>query len=257
LKNGLAVFGLGRFGTLAANILKSYFDVVAYDPVPLGPHASQVGVPLVSLEEAAGRPILLLAPPMSEMRSLLESIAPHVKPGTLVCDTCSVKMAPTAWMDSLLPHDVQILGTHPCFGPDSIQPGFSGNKIVLCPIRVRDLTSVVRFLDGLGLTVIVAGAEEHDKSMARTQALSQFLGKAVLKMGLKYERISTTGFDQLLEILQYVRNDTDQLFHDLQTMNPYAAEMRKILVNTLAEIDRMLDVDTHAENEAVTSGISG
>ncbi|MBI4777229.1 MAG: prephenate dehydrogenase/arogenate dehydrogenase family protein [Deltaproteobacteria bacterium] len=252
----MALFGLGRFGTLAAGVLKDYFDIVAYDPAPLERHASRVGVPLVSLDEAAVRPILVLAPPMSEMRSLLVSIAPYVKPGTLVCDTCSVKMVPASLMESLLPDDVQVLGTHPCFGPDSIQPGFTGNKIVLCPIRVRNLSSIVRFLEGLGLTVVVASAEEHDKLMARTQALSQFLGKAVLQMGLKQERISTTGFDQLLEILQYVRNDTDRLFHDLQTMNPYAAEMRRKLVNTLAEIDRMLDIETHGENETVASSIS-
>ena len=257
MKTGLALFGLGRFGTLAASILKEHFDVVAYDPGPLERHASQVGVPLVSFEEAAVRSILVLATPMSGFRDLLESIAPHVRPGTLVCDTCSVKMMPAALMGSLLPDDVQVLGTHPCFGPDSIQPGFSGNKIVLCPVRVRRLAPVVRFLEVLGLTVVVASPEEHDKLMARTQALSQFLGKAVLKMGLKHERISTTGFDQLLEILQYVRNDTDQLFYDLQTMNPYAGEMRKSLVNALAEIDQNLDVETDAENESVTSGFSG
>ncbi len=235
-----AVFGLGRFGRLMCSLLKTHFDLCAYDPAPVEGAARELGIPLVNLAEAARKPLLLLSAPISSMEPLLHAIAVHVRPGTLVCDTCSVKVRPVALMEELLPDHVEILGTHPCFGPDSVQVGLRGNNIVLCPVRVKAFDRIETFLREMGLTVIVSTPDEHDRIMARTLAISQFLGRGVLRMGLRQEKMSTTGFSRLLEILEYVRHDSEELFRDLQTMNPYAGEMRRELIRVLAEVDEEL-----------------
>jgi prephenate dehydrogenase len=48
-------------------------------------------------------------------------MAPALRPGQLIIDTCSVKERPLEWMLEELPDHVQIVGTHPLFGPDSGQ----------------------------------------------------------------------------------------------------------------------------------------
>jgi prephenate dehydrogenase len=247
MKKQIALLGLGRFGGLMASILSPFSELVAYDAVPDLERARRLGVPMVPLEEAAAKPILILAVPISNMRELLESIAPFVRRDALVCDTCSVKIKPIALMRAILPEHAQILGTHPCFGPDSVRPGLTGNRIVLCPVRLNNLDCVRGFLESLGLTVIVSDPEEHDRAMSVTQGISHFLGKAVLKMGLKQERISTDAFSRLFDILQYVENDTEQLFRDIQTWNPFCREVRVKLMDTLRAIHESL-------NEGADSG---
>ncbi len=222
--------------------LSPYFSIVAYDRVGLGIEGTE-GIRSGSLEEAASRGTVVLAVPISAMRNVLREISSMVRKGALVCDTCSVKMLPIEWMQSILPDYVKILGTHPCFGPDSIRPGFTGNKVVLCPGRGCEGDRVAGFLSRLGLTVIRSSPDEHDRMMARSQVLAHFLGRAVMKLGIRREEITTQGFEQLMEILQFVRNDTEELFRDLQTLNPYAGVMRKALIHSLEEIDAKLVED--------------
>ena len=130
----IALIGYGRFGRLAARYLSRDFRVRIADSRK-GERVDR-GAQRVSLEEAASKPIVILAVPISQLRAVLAEIAPSLQPGTLVIDVCSVKEQPVRWMRSLLPRSVSILGTHPLFGPDSAARGLKGHTIALCPVRI-------------------------------------------------------------------------------------------------------------------------
>jgi prephenate dehydrogenase len=241
MKQTMGIVGFGRFGRLAAVHLKEHFDLMVYDRENLTEAAERLGVPPGSLKDVAGRSLVVLCVPISELESVLTEMVPHLVERSLVVDTCSVKEYPVALMKTILPDDVDILGTHPLFGPDSAALGLQGKKIVLCPIRIRNLKRVKLFLERMKLRVLVSSAEAHDRQMASTQAVVQILGRAFLEIGLSEEVMATPGYDRMIRILEVVQNDTWELFHNLQNFNRFAAGMREELIESLRRIDQQLD----------------
>jgi prephenate dehydrogenase len=240
MKETLGIVGFGRFGRLAATYLKDHFDLMVHDRQDCEDTAKSLGVRTGPLGEVAGRSVIVLCVPISKIKGALEEIVPHLMEGTLVMDTCSVKEYPISLMKAILPGHVDILGTHPLFGPDSAARGLEGKKIAVCPVRVQNLRRVLRFLRNLKLDVLVCSPEAHDRTMASTQAAVQFLGRAFLEMGLTTEAMATPGYARLIGILEVVQNDTLELFQDLQNFNRFAAGMRQRLIESLTMIDQSL-----------------
>lgn len=236
----MGIVGLGRFGRLAAAYLRDHFDLMIYDREDCLEAAGQLGVRIGSLKDVASRSVIVLCVPISKIPPVLKEISPYLVERTLVVDTCSVKEYPVSMMKAILPGYVDILGTHPLFGPDSAAHGLQGKKIVLCPVRVENLRRVVLFLRRLKLRVFVCSPEAHDRRMATTQAIVQFLGRAFLEMELTHEAMVTPGYERLIRILEVVQNDTWELFLDLQNFNRFAGGMRQRLIESLTMIDQRL-----------------
>lgn len=244
MKQAMGIVGFGRFGCFAAFHLRNHFDLSVYDRGNRFAEAREIGVRIEPLREVARSPIVLLCVPISQIRSVLMEIVPHLVENSLVVDTCSVKGYPVSQMETILPSHVEALGTHPLFGPDSAAKGLQGKKIVLCPIRIRDLSTIQSFLNRLGLKVLISSPEKHDRFMASTQAIVQFLGRAFLEIGLGQKDMATPGYETMIKILDVVQNDTWELFRDLQTFNQFAKEMREKLIESLITVHQRLDQET-------------
>jgi prephenate dehydrogenase len=228
------LLGLGRFGTLAAQLLSRRGEVWGHDPKR--PARPVPGVRLVGFEEACSARVVVMAVPMGSMQKVIGEAAWHLRQPVLVADTASVKVLPCRWMEAGFPTWAEVVGTHPLFGPDSASAGISGLKIAVCPLRLRRQRAVTRFLESLGLRVIVTDPDRHDRDMARTQAVVQFVGRALERMKARPEELDTSGYRKLLEILHYVRRDSLGLFLDMQRLNPHASGVREQLIETLQEI---------------------
>jgi prephenate dehydrogenase len=233
----LGIIGVGRFGRLAAKLLKNDFQVRVYDSRK---SRCPQGVSWRPLSEVAAKPVVVLCVPISEIKKTCLTIRPFLGPGQLILDTCSVKVRPLTEMLRTLPEFVEILGTHPLFGPDSVRQGIRGLKIVLCPTRCQRLLEVKRYLREKGLDVIVSTPDQHDREMAKTQSLFHFLARGIAKSGIQIGRLSTPGPAQFFRDLAEVQNDSPQLFQDLQTMNRYAAPARRRLIRSLVGLDKAL-----------------
>lgn len=233
----IGIIGFGRFGRFAAGILKQDFPVSVFDRRR---RRMPRGIRWGSLQSVASKPLVLLCVPISEIRTTCLSIRPFLTRGQVVLDTCSVKEHPLKEMLRTLPRHVEILGTHPLFGPDSARQGIRGLKIVLCPVRCKRVSKVKQYLKGKGLTVIVSTPAEHDREMGRTQALFHFLARGIEQAGIQAGRLSTPGPSKLFNDLKEVRNDSMQLFRDLQRLNRFAAGVRKKLLSSLARLDAQL-----------------
>ncbi len=239
----IGLFGYGRFGRFAAPYLGKAGEVYVYDPfVRAGAPTSSVK--FASLHEVASQEVLILAVPISAIEECCRSIAPHLRPGALVADVCSVKIDPLHRMEAVLPPHAEILGTHPLFGPDSAGSGIEGLKIALCPVRCNRLPAVRRFLEGLGLNIIETTPEDHDRAMAETQSLFHLLARALQELGAKITEIATPGPERLWRDLDILQHDSYQLFVDLQQRNPFAGEMRHRLIQKLVELDAKLTAES-------------
>lgn len=230
----IGVYGLGRFGAFWAGQLAKNFDVVAWSRNPERP--SPAGVKRLSREEELfSVDTLILCMAISAIEEVLKRIAPKLKPGMLVMDTCSVKVHPSRLMLELLPPSVSILATHPMFGPDSGRKGLAGLPLVFSPLRMslESITAWKEYFKGLGLELIEMSPAEHDREAAYTQGITHFIGRVLGQLNLKPSEIGTLGYKNLLDIVGQTCNDPWTLFVDLQQFNPYTTKMRDKLHEAL------------------------
>ncbi|MGE5256514.1 MAG: prephenate dehydrogenase/arogenate dehydrogenase family protein [Hyphomicrobiales bacterium] len=240
----IGILGFGRFGKLMARNLAADFDVRVCDPAAAETDVHSAGARPADLAGVGESDVVVLAVPISGMKAALQEVRPHLRAGRLVVDVCSVKERPIRWMQDVLPGDVEILGTHPMFGPDSAADSLQGRKIVLCRVRVEAerYEKIRRYLASKGLAVIETSAAAHDRQIAVSLALTHFIGRALAGMGAKPQDIDTEGYRRLLRILEVVENDTWQLFEDMNRFNAHAEKARQAFIESLQTIEQKLRV---------------
>lgn len=244
----LGIVGFGAFGQLAARHLGPHFEVSAYDPSPdVAGVAKQLGVRLSSLHSVSQADIILIAAPVSSFEQVVSEIAAACKPGTLIVDVGSVKVVPSEIMRRLLPKHVDIVASHPLFGPQSATTGIEGLKIAICPVQGRQHARLAAFLrKALGLTVILTTPEDHDREAAMVQGLTHLIAKVLLRMGPLPTRMTTKSFDLLSEAISMVQYDAPEVFEAIEKANPYAELVRKRFFDLAARLSVELDAPSRA-----------
>ncbi len=237
----VGIYGLGRFGAFWAAELSRYHTVKVYSRTKRTDLPA--GLTWVEEGELLSLPTVILCVSISAMEEVLAAIAGRLTPGTLVMDTCSVKVYPVMKMTELLPRHADILGTHPMFGPDSAVNGIRDLPLVLSPVRIGEaaLTGWHDFFASMGLKVLRMDPHEHDREAAYTQGITHYIGRVLADMGLGESRIATLGYKKILEVMEQTCNDPWQLFLDLQRFNPYTGEMRRKLHRSLERIFSRLE----------------
>lgn len=236
----VGIYGTGRFGSFWASELARATTVRTYNrssrPVPRGCES-------VSLEELGRCDCVMLCVAISAVEEALDVLVPHLEPGTVVMDTCSVKVFPVSAMLARVPVENPVVGTHPMFGPDPAGAGMTGLPMVYSPVRVDTGVAVAwrEFFEGLGLRMLNMTPDEHDREAAMTQGVTHFLGRVLADMDLAPSPIATTGYRKLLEVVEQTCNDPYQLFVDLQRYNPYTSHMRTRLQESLATMMASLE----------------
>lgn len=235
----IGVIGLGRFGRLAVSYLARDFEVCVYTPSGRFDEIEALGAKPVSFTEACIQEIVLICVPISKFAETVEYAAPFIRPGAIVTDVCSVKEHPVDCMRKYLSEHVQILATHPMFGPDSAGDSVKGAKIVLWPERMDDrrYRDIKAYLLQKGLQIIEACPAEHDRETAQSLALPHFIGRVMEEMRLTNLDIDTEGFKRLLHVMGVVTHDTWQLFMDMQTYNRYAKITRHEFMAALNKVE--------------------
>ena len=236
----LGIIGYGAFGRLMAAHLGRFFTLRAYDPA-CAPGAYD-GVTLTSLAEAGACPIVVLSTPVSQLAEVCAAIGPHLPPHALVLDVGSVKVVPARIMREGLPGHVEIVATHPLFGPQSARDGIAGLKIAVCPVRGARSEQVAAFLrNALRLEVIVTTPEAHDREAAMVQGLTHLIAKVLVRMEPLPERMTTRSFDLLVEATGMVRYDAPEVFEAIERANPYAEAVRRRFFELAAALDDELE----------------
>jgi prephenate dehydrogenase len=198
-----------------------------------------IGVSIVPFETVASCPVIVLSVPVGEMRNVAADLAPLLKPGTLVLDVGSVKVEPAGIMDMLLPGDVEVVTTHPLFGPQSACDGIRDLRIAICPIRGRRFR-VAAFCRTLGLDVIMTTPEAHDREIAQVQGITHLVASVLDKMELQPTPLTTRSFERLMSAVDMVRHDAPEVFQAILRGNPYAGDVLnrfKAMTSALDELE--------------------
>lgn len=241
-KQKLAIIGFGQFGRFLTKILKPYFEILVSSKTDYSFLTKKIGAKFVSLKEATVCEIIILTVPISAIEEVLKQIKPHIKKNSLIIDVCSVKKYPALLMKKILPKNVEIIATHPLFGPQSGKFGIKGLNIIIWPVRVKRKTysQFKKFLKKLGLEIIEMKPETHDRTTALWQALTHFIAKGLNQIKMPPIKTLTPSSEKLQNLVNEIKDDSEVLFNDIQKFNPYAKKKRKELIKALQKIDRNL-----------------
>ena len=226
----VGLIGFGNFGRYLYGLMCEYFKFYIYD------RSITSSQEFSTLEECLSKDIIILAIPAGRLENFLIENAVLFNKNSRVFDVSSVKMKPLKLLEHYLPSTIEIVGTHPLFGPNS---GIKNSKIVICPVRSSRLGETTSFLkDKLGLEVLIRTPEEHDREMAIVQGLTHFIARALKKMNLKDCDMKTKAYEHLLGMYDILKKDTDDLFHTIEHENPFAGEIRRNFMGELEKINK-------------------
>jgi prephenate dehydratase/prephenate dehydrogenase len=207
-----------------------------------------------SLHELMKAETVFLAVPIRVMPELLLEVADMTRPQQLFIDVASVKTQVRDWMVELLPESVQILNTHPMFGPDSFAVDPNRN-LVFCPTRIEAASAQLwrDIFSDMGCTLREMEPELHDRMAARTQGITHYMGRAMQAMGIERTELDTHGFRQVHAVVEQTCEDSEDLFIDLQSHNPHTWEMIQDFHHALDAVEDRI----HRDRRTIRIGYQG
>lgn len=232
----IGIIGFGQMGSFMASQLSNLRDVSVFDVIDKTQDAKKIGVKFATLEEVTSKDLVILAVPISRIEETCKTIAPHLK-NNIVMDLCSVKIKPAKVMVENLPKSVDIIATHPLFGPQSGKDGLGGLNIMVDPIRSTKISDVEDIFKDLGLEILRVSCEEHDIQTAKTMGLDQFIAKILSKMQIEDNILKDPAFDKLLELKKMLEEDSEELFKLIQEENHFVKEVRTQFIDVAKQVD--------------------
>ena len=237
----VGIIGYGSFGQLLADELLGQIDeILVADSSQL--EALPSGIKQASIEQIAKLDLVILAVPISALKSVLEDLSDKLGSGSTVIDVCSVKLRPIHLMTQLLPEKVNIIATHPLFGPQSINNRDNLNVVV---IEVRGATQPLETLfTNIGWKIKKVDAEEHDKQMAVVQGLTFSISQALIDMNIEEPDLPTGSYNLLKQLNMIQAAHTRDLTNTIEGYNPYANAIRRQFIDKAVEVDQaFLEID--------------
>ena len=204
----------------------------------------------VPLEDADAYDVVVVAVPIEVTSGVIEEVASHMSDGLLM-DVTSVKEEPIEAM-SAAPEDVEILGTHPMFGPTV--RSMRGQTVIVVRERTGELAeSVVEAFYEAGANVQESTASEHDEMMSVVQGLTHYslvsIGGALERLEFDVEdsrRFMSPVYEIVLDFVGRVLDQNPELYADIQ-MNQPVGDVHDALIETAEELaDAVEDGDSDA-----------
>jgi len=235
--NKVSIIGFGRFGAMLHSLLSKGFEVDVYDKNPI----NNSDINEVTLENALLNETIFIAVPIRDFEDLIIQISDKISEAKTIIDVCSVKVYPKKVMIANIPSDVDIIATHPLFGPDSLKDSGS----VMTMESVRDSFDRYDFwknyFSSQNIIIEEISAEEHDMMAAKSQGLTHFVGRIIDDFGTSQTRIDTEGYKALHKLVNQTCNDSWELFEDIQNYNPYTKKMITELNGSFKKISEIID----------------
>ncbi|NPV62561.1 MAG: prephenate dehydrogenase/arogenate dehydrogenase family protein [Methanotrichaceae archaeon] len=198
--------------------------------------------------EAGNSDAVMVSVPIDKTVQVIRELAPYLQPGSVIMDVTSLKSAPVRAMEEYAPEGVEVLGTHPMFGPT--MPALRGQTIILTPVpnRSQNWLSYFRSLfEADGAHIEVVDAEEHDRIMAVVQALTHFayIGIGATLRALDFDvsrsrRFMSPVYEIMLDFVGRILDQNPELYASIQR-NPMAATVRQTFIAECMRLSEKAD----------------
>lgn len=192
----IGIVGLGAMGRAIAHGLqraKSGFEVWGHDREPERVREAKRAMAidkgdwnLVSVAERAD--LLYVTEPLEELLDTLPTIAPHMRQGSIVTDTASLKAPVIAAVDRCFPVGVSFVGGHPVL--NRADQGDDASRLVgatycLVPHPAADdkaVRAVSRLASAFGARPFYIDAREHDALIAGVSHLPYLVEMSLVRV---------------------------------------------------------------------------
>src|SRR5712692_8401804 len=184
--NVVTIVGVGLIGgSFALALRKAGFagrviGVSSPETIRCALERGVIGEALPLHQAAAQSDLIYLSQPITGILETIESIDSYVRPGTLITDAGSTKLAITERAAAHIRRG-RFVGGHPMAGKES--RGVAAAEAELFCGRPYVLTSpepeLESWIERIGARVVILGAEEHDRLVALTSHLPQLISTAL------------------------------------------------------------------------------
>jgi prephenate dehydrogenase len=236
----LVLGGTGETGSWFASYFKDKgFDVAIWGPSGKVEVAKRLGVRYAydKVREIGESDIVLVSVIIEKTVEVIREVAPHMHAGSLLMDVTSIKSGPLKAMKTFAPKGVEVLGTHPMFGPT--MPGLCGQTIILTPVNGKSekwLPVIQSLFESDGAHIEILDAEEHDEIMAVVQALTHFayigIGATMRALDFNVERsrkFMSPVYEIMIDFVGRILDQNPELYASIQK-NPKAVAVRQTYV---------------------------
>lgn len=243
--------GSGSFGRLFARLFKEegHEVVITGRNKTKGERvARELGVEFTTDNSRAAREgdVVVISVYIENTIEVIKEVAPHVKPGCLLMDVTSVKREPCAAMEANAKKGVEVIGTHPMFGPrvGSIE----GLTFILTPVRAKKWDRfLVDFLNKYKAKVIITTPEEHDETMSVVQGLTHFayisVASTLRELGVDVRRtkkFASPIYELMLDLIARIVGQSPRLYAAIQMHNPLVPRVHEAFIQKAGELKEVV-----------------
>ncbi len=202
---------------------------------------ADLGTALSPRAAAADADITLIAVPIEIAISLITEVAPVVRKQALLMDVTSLKTAATQAMLKYSDPEVEVIGTHPLFGP---YPELSAQVIALTPLRAQTwLPRLERICRQAGLIPVRTTPEQHDACMSVVQVLLHVMFFSMigtvqrLQMAPAELKLFSTPLYKLVWMLaERILGHDSKLYQNIALGNPYSVAALDAFIKVFTEL---------------------
>ncbi len=247
----LIVGGTGEMGQWFSTFFKERgFDVTIWGKSGKTEVAERLGIRFAhNLQaEVAESDVVIISVPIDITEQVIAEVAPLMKKGSLLMDLTSLKTGPTRAMQKYAPDGVEILGTHPMFGPTI--PSLHGQRFILTPIneRCQKWFPVIRgMLEENGAHIVIVEPEEHDRFVSVVQGLTHFayitIGTTLTKLDFNVKesrRFMSPVYDIMLDFVGRILGQNPYLYAMIQMENPEVIKVHEVFLKECHHTSEMV-----------------
>lgn len=243
----IGIIGFGNFGQFIGKTFVKYHKVRAMSRTDASAEAKALGCEYFAPYEQDAffddLDVVVFSTSILSFKEVLRGIPVEYLTGKLLVDVLSVKVHAKEAMLSSVPESVDILCTHPMFGPESGKDGLQGLAFVYDKVRVANYERASRFLDMFEkerCKMVEMTCELHDEYSANTQFVTHLMGRILGEQGLVKTPIDTKGFQSALGLMETTCGDSFDLFYGLYKFNKHSEETLRRLRESFDHVDRQL-----------------
>ncbi|KAJ7959582.1 Arogenate dehydrogenase [Quillaja saponaria] len=244
----IGIIGFGSFAQfLAKTILKQGHTLQATSRTDYSELCCQMGISFFRDTNTfleADNDVILISTSILSLSKVIKSLPLNLlKRPTLFVDVLSVKEHPREILLQALPEDLDLLCTHPMFGPESGKDGWKDLTFAYEKVRIRDEATCTCFLqifESEGCRMEEMSCEEHDKLAAKSQFLTHTIGRMLAEMEIKSTPIDTKGFKTLVQLKESTMGTSSDLFSGLFVHNRFAKQELEHLEHALHKVKETL-----------------
>lgn len=216
--------------------------------------------------------LLIIASPISEVISILESIEKRISKKILVMDVGSTKNTLCTGIQKRAFQHIDFIGTHPMAGSE--QSGLSharstlfvGKKWVLTPLSLskdRNIAMVKAFIKSVGAIPVVMSSQKHDHLMSFASHLPGLVSTILMNtIGNEKEsdeilKLASSGFIDTTRLasqntkmkLDILESNKDEIIHALSRMRDMTDHVLQLLRMDQMDIIHNLMIDTKTKRD--------